>query len=223
MNIDDVVKEIEIPEGPIIVAIFNHHQKLMEKYDIIERKNGYYVPKPPHSLEDTKVQQRIKDMFWRVTEELAEAIETIPLEFKLAGWVECWDTEPQVRHFFEELSDALHFLTEASILAGLNPMRIVFSNLLDSNARFRALSLPTVISRVTDIILNMGLTANTLKNKPWKLTQVSTDVAKFEDQLVEVWTSFIDLWNYLKCNQKHVYIFYAKKNLVNQWRQKTNY
>jgi len=223
MNIDDIVKRIEIPEGSIIVAIFNHHKKLMEKYDVIERKNGYYVPDPPYSLENTKVQQRIKDMFWRSTEELAEAVETIPIEFKLAGWVECWDTEPNVRHFFEELSDALHFLTEASILAKLNPVRIAFSNLLDSNARFRAFSSSTVISRITDIIFNMGFAANTLKNKPWKLTQVSTDVAKFKDQLVDVWASFTDLWNYLKCNQEQVYIFYAKKNLVNQWRQKTNY
>jgi len=223
VNIDDVTKKIEVPEGPIIVTIFNHHKKLMEKYDVIERKNGYYVPDPPYSLDDTKVQQRIKDLFWRVTEELAEAIEAIPPEFQLSEWAQFWDTEPDVRHFFEELADALHFLVEASILADLDPKKIVLDSLSDSNRPLSEFNLDGVVDKVADTILRMGFAANTFKNKPWKLTQMPTDIRKFGKQLIEVWGFFTYLWWYLNCTQKQVYIFYAKKNLVNQWRQETNY
>lgn len=223
MNIDDVIKKIEIPEEPIIVAIFNHHRELMKKYDVIERKNGYYVPNPPYNLEDTKVQQRIKDMFWRVTEELAEAIETIPPEFQLFEWVQFWDTYPDIRHFFEELADALHFLVEASILVRLSLKEIQFNTLSDNYRSLSGFSHKVTMEIIAAIIFKMGIAANTFKNKPWKLTQMPTDIVKFKKQLVDVWEHFINLWKYLGCNQKQVYIFYAKKNLVNQWRQKTNY
>lgn len=223
MNIDDVIGKIEVPEGPIMVTIFSHQKKLMEKYDIIERKNNYYVPDPPYSLDDTKVQQRIKDLFWRVTEELAEAIETIPPEFQLSEWTQFWDTKPTVRHFFEELADALHFLVEASILANLDPKKIELDRLSHSGRSLSEFCHKEVINRTTKVIFKMGFAANTFKNKAWKLTQMPTDIAKFRGQLITVWLFFIELWWYLNCTQKQVYVFYAKKNLVNQWRQETNY
>lgn len=223
MNIDDVLQKIEVPEGPIIVTIFNRHRELMKKYDVIERKNGYYIPDPPYSLDNTRVQQRIKDMFWRVTEELSEAIETIPTEFQLSEWTQFWDNQSTVRHFFEELADALHFLVEASILADLGPKKIELSSVSRDDRPLSEFNLGGVVDRVADIILRMGFAANTFKNKPWKLTQMPTDIHKFKRQLIEVWGFFDELWWYLNCTQKQVYIFYAKKNLVNQWRQKTNY
>lgn len=219
-----MIQKIEIPKGPIIVTIFNHHKKLMGKYDIIERKNGYCVPDPPYNLDNTKVQQRIKDMFWRVTEELAEAIETMPPEFQLSEWPQFWEANSFIRHFFEELADALHFLVEASILAGLNPKEIQLDSVLSSNNRpLSEFSYKGVVNRTAKIILEMGIAANTFKNKPWKLTQMPTDITKFRGQLITVWLFFVELWWYLNCTQEQVYVFYAKKNLVNQWRQETNY
>jgi len=223
VNIDDVLQRIEVPEGPIIVTIFSRHKELMKKYDVIERKNGYYVPDAPYNLDDTKVQQRIKDMFWRVTEELSEAIETIPTEFQLSEWTQFWDNQSTVRHFFEELADALHFLVEASILADLGPKKIELSSVSRDDRPLSEFNLGGVVDRVADIILRMGFAANTFKNKPWKLTQMPTDIHKFKRQLIEVWGFFDELWWYLNCTQKQVYVFYAKKNLVNQWRQETNY
>jgi len=223
VNIDDVIQKIEIPEGPVIVTIFNRHKKLMRKYDVIERKNGYCIPNPPYSLDNTKVQQRIKDMFWRVTEELSEAVEAIPTEFQLSEWAQFWDNQSNVRHFFEELADALHFLVEASILANLNPKEIKLDSLSYSDRPLSEFDLDGAIDKVATVIFKMGFAANTFKNKPWKLTQMPTDINKFKKQLVGVWDSFTELWWYLNCTQKQVYVFYAKKNLVNQWRQETNY
>lgn len=221
MNIDDIAQKIGIPDKPI-VAIFNLQKKLMERYDEIERQNGFDVPEPPYNLDDTKVQARIKDMFWRTTEELAEAIEIIPPVWEIRNWQKLWGEEANIRHFFEELADALHFLVETSIIAGLDSKQEVqpLFSALDSTKRYFTDSIKFDCLK---IVLEMGIAANILKNKPWKLTQMSTDIAKFKNKLITVWSAFVSLLEILNCSEKEIYILYAKKNLINQWRQKTNY
>lgn len=228
INIDDVTKRIKVPKGPILITIFNHQKELMKKYDEIETSNGYEIPKPPYSIEDTKVQQRIKDMFWRMTEELSEAVETFPGQIELLNWKEYWATSTDIRHFFEELADALHFLVEASIIARVNPytIQLKFSSELNNipPSGFSPYEIrEAVIVKISDTIFHMGYAANTLKNKPWKLTQMSTDITKFKKQLIQAWEMFILMWRYLSCDEKQIYLFYIKKNLVNKWRQETNY
>jgi len=222
MNIEDVNQKIKIPENPII-AIFDLQKELMKKYDQIEKINGFNIPEPPYNLDDSKVQARIKDMFWRTTEELAEAMETTPPFFQLTDWKKFWETDFCIRHFFEELADALHFLVEASIIAELNPeteVAVLFEivSLLDID--ISDLNLKILVSNV---ILSMGLAANILKNKPWKQTQMCTDVQKFKNKLIVVWVDFITLWQGLNCSQEDIYILYIKKHTVNVWRQDTNY
>ncbi len=221
MNIDDVNQKIETPEEPII-AIFKLQKKLMEKYHDIELKNGINYPDEPWNLDDKAVQYIIKDMFWRVTEELAEAVETIPPLSQLSEWRKFWNTEVSVRHFFEELSDALHFLVEASIITGLNPKIEVRIHFKPPTA-FNVNDDSGVRKHVAEIIFNMGLAANVFKNKPWKQTQISTDVQKFKNKLIDVWVDFITLWQKLGCSQEDIYILYVKKHDVNVWRQNTNY
>ena len=222
MNIEDIEKKIEIPEEPLIV-IFEMQRGLMQTYDQIERQNEFHVPSLPYYIDDVKVQARIKDMFWRTTEELAEAIETIPDLLWLSRWKEFWDAEVSIRHFFEELADALHFLVEASIIASLDPrtevipvfeLRPVVFNINDDS---------NIEKLIANVIFSMGLAANVLKNKPWKQTHMPTDVEKFKNKLIKVWSDFGVLWQELQCSLEDVYVLYVKKHDVNKWRQETLY
>jgi hypothetical protein len=230
MNIDNVNEEgIEIPKGSIIVAIFEHQEKLRQKYDVIERKNGMNIPEQPWHIDDSAVQYRIKDMFWRTTEEIAEAIDAAGSYFDnnvSMTWCDKWNEDAKLRHFFEELADALHFLTEASILANLDPTCLeIFISITarEGIPNFIKLNTTGIKSYCADFIYALGITANSLKNKPWKVTQMSTDVAVFLSLLEVAWIEFFNLWRQLGCSQVDMYKLYHRKMQVNTWRQNTQY
>jgi len=223
MNIEDITQKIEVPKESLIATIFDHQRTLMIRYDEIERKNGFKVPEFPYHIENAQVQARIKDMFWRTTEELAEALETIPTVSYLQNWPAHWDSDVEVRHFFEEITDALHFLVEASIIANLDPQEVqTLSTSIFNYQAFREQTYRT-LRLIKQIPMALGSTANILKNKPWKQTQMCTDTKKFKENFLISWRHFLEMWACLDCKEVHLYIFYTKKNLVNQWRQKTKY
>lgn len=226
MNIDDV-KDADIetpPVGRIMSAIYEHQHALAVRYGPIERRNGFYCPEVDSrpSIDDPQYQSYLKGMFWRATEEICEALETFP--DIAGGWKTRWETDADLRHFFEELADALHFLTEASILVGFPSARV--EQMWADDRRFRNTVLideSTVRLRCFNIIFEMGLAANTLKNKPWKSTHMQTDQAKFDIRLAGAWLNFIKLWSSLGCSEGDVYRLYMKKMRVNQFRQESNY
>jgi dimeric dUTPase (all-alpha-NTP-PPase superfamily) len=227
MNIDDQNKdEIVIPDNPVL-AMLKAQDELRLKYSVIETKMGLYIPDEPFQLDDRSVQYRIKDMFWRVTEELIEAIDSKATTQDILDWAECWEDKTEVRHFFEELADAWHFLLEASLLANLwEPLELHEIEVWKNSklpCTLLSMSRNKLKLLIFDIIESMGLAANMLKNKPWKQTDVPTDVTRFKRELVITWKSFIELWRVCNCSLNDVYVFYALKNKVNHWRQKTNY
>lgn len=69
----------------------------------------------------------------------------------------------------------------------------------------------------------LGLVGNTLKNKKWKQTEIVSDLNKFEERLVEAVKHLLYTLVCSGFKPEDVYILYKQKNLVNQWRQKTNY
>jgi len=229
MNIDDIKKEVEAPDGPIILTIFNLQLELMKKYDEIEKRNGFQVPSSPYHIDNNQVQARIKDLFWRATEELAEALETTPSLVALKNWSVEWDKDSKIRHFFEEIADAVHFLVEASLVGGgqffAEGMVPFMDNRLPviKKPPFNCPSYNHLDLLAWKIVYHMGLAANCLKNKPWKVTQMSTDSQQFRLALLNSWEAFCQLWKSFGGSQEELYILYAKKNLVNQWRQETNY
>lgn len=227
MNIDNIETEaIEIPPTPkeILQAIFAKQQELMAKYDQIERRNGAIVPEPPYILDDRFVQYRLKDLFWRVTEEFAEALEVEPniQDHEFIQWKEYWEKSVPLRHFYEEISDALHFLIEASHISGLaNRIGDLTSlwNICSSMTRFPE----RIRDECAEIVWELGLAANTLKNKPWKNTHMPTDQVKFEHHLILTWRWFFSLLCHMGCTPQDTYLLYFKKNAVNQFRQRSNY
>jgi hypothetical protein len=230
MNVDDIkVESIEVPQE-VFVALFDHQYKAQLQYEGIERRNGFYHPGPMRPpIDDAQLQHWMKDMFWRTTEELAEAMEcldgnpNLTLEICKHMWRDKWEDQPDLRHFFEELADAMHFLINASIYAGLNPVSIN-ANWDNLKAHPRRDTKPSIIIEcVYHITMRMGLAANCLKNKPWKLSQMPTDIAAFRTKLLRVWGPFNALWLELGCTLPEVYQLYMRKYTVNTFRRETRY
>lgn len=211
MNINDV-DEKAVAQGDMLVAIFGKQRELMEKYKDIEGDNSFLKDATiPVNIDDCKGQALLKDFFWRITEEMAEAMEAYGNR----------------EHLQEELADALHFFVEMMILAGVNPEEFTTSGNKDrlqvlfeenANAKFYG-----TMENLANAVISLGLAANCLKNKPWKQTQMKTDKVKFYNCLTEAFERFIGLCIRAGFNSQSLYEVYFKKNKVNQFRQESKY
>jgi hypothetical protein len=243
LNIDDV-KQVEEVKGTmnVVHSMFDKQRQLFEKYFSIETRNGFYKPevgfvcsqpgpklpkvqtsnstKRPH-IDDSKFQHWVKDMLWRATEEIAEAMEVFP---DLTGdYIKRWDEDASLRHFFEELADALHFLIEVSLVVGVDQLGLATTWDRVTCQIERYPGEEEIRDKVLDVIVGFGLVGNTLKNKPWKSSHMPTDELKFKRRLDEAWIKFFELWARLGMQSHDVYALYFKKNAVNQFRQDSNY
>lgn len=226
MNVKDIANPAETPKD-MLADIFNKQRQLMEKYHKIEKANGLLICEEiPVNLNDPKGQLRLKDFFWRATEEVGEALEALDKE--------------DYDHFYEELADALHFLVEACILAGgLRDDIDTFGTGGDAleNIFYKVKSDFNVDGpyietgrgkrylyiRAMRFIRDLGLAANCLKNKPWKQTHILTDEAKFHKCLLTAFESFISLCELAGFSAQTLYNMYFRKNEVNKFRQRSGY
>lgn len=216
---------MDLPSGDRLENIFKRQLELMEKYHPIEAKNGLLLSKDvPVDIDDKMGQARMKDMFWRFTEELGEAMDA-------------FYNHPE--SFHEELSDALHFLVEACILAGIGPGRIVGmivhpdSGFTDKLECLYGLN-PVVSEKVGNIdkvvgfyvstMMGISMAGNLLKNRPWKQSHTSTDTVAFKELVVRTFYRFITLCKYAGImSPQNLYELYFKKSEVNKLRQSSNY
>lgn len=204
MNITHVKdNEIKITDNPL-QGIFQRQTELHEKYKSIEEANGLglaLVKNRPFSFDDPKWQYVIKDFAWRITEEIAEAVEA--------------HEDKNDLHVVEELIDALHFYTELLIICEIDYNNISLGN-------FEKLS-------IWSPVYHLGVACNFLKCKPWKNTHVITDTKRFNIELIKgyrillsiIMSSSID-GNFIT-TIGNVYMIYFKKSLVNQFRISSNY
>ncbi len=214
MNIKDAISE-EVTKDPL-QAIFDRQKELMDNYHNIEAKSGLLqTPDCPVNLDDKKGQARLKDFAWRITEELGEALDSLYVDK---------DRE----HFKEELVDGLHFLTEFSILAGFTPT-VIAKYLPSPNALEFLFNIPKLKYRynletfVSRFIQKLGMTCNSLKNKPWKQSQMLTDKEVFYERLLETWKAYFCILFYAFDDCNEVVDTYLKKSQVNKFRQRSNY
>jgi len=196
MNINDVEtpKEAPIESKDIWNAIFNKQRELAIKYQEIENM-GDLFDTTDTNIDTAKGQKWIKDFAWRVTEELAEAYEAK-------------DIDPE--HYKEELIDALHFLVELNLIAGVQVFKPTYM-----------LTPSSVVS--WDVVYPLGLMCNTLKNKPWKQTQMLTDRKEFFKYLQQTWDNMFALLRKEIGSEEAIYLYYFKKNEVNKFRQRSKY
>lgn len=229
MNVNDV-KDFEYPKTCWLEAIFTRQNELREKYHKIEEANGFKQPSSiPVNLHDRFMQHIIKDMAWRFTEELGEAHEC--LEMYRDG-TNIWRNCPEILHFQEELIDALHFLTELSILVDVTPADIANPGIEPSSRLDDLLLHEVTLSEVIvddlhqkafETVMFMGLACNQLKNKPWKQTHQMTDELRFKRLIEKVWEQFGQLLYMAGFDSAMVFDLYTRKSEVNKFRQRSKY
>lgn len=202
MNISDY----EAPECPptwskILESIFVRQRELMDKYQEIEG-----TPKPPISVHLAKNQKVMKDFAWRAWEEVAESYEA-QMAYD-AGTVTSKD------HALEELADALHFMVELLIFAGIGP---------DSFPDFPPQRIaPGLEEHQHRFGIHLGIAMNFLRNKPWKQSEVPTDEKRFRAALVLAFEKFLEVLAY-EMNPEEMYSYYFRKSEVNKFRQRSQY
>lgn len=226
MNVKDAPLT-DYPETCWLEAIFKRQRDLMNKYHEIEEKNGLLICKDiPVNLHDRFGQARLKDFAWRFTEEIAESMEIL-----ITG--NYGELSNDTRwHFMEEQIDALHFLTELSILSGFPITEVESSNLHYPQGRLTKLLGDVPPHFITNnhlaqegmkVITFLGMAMNCLKNKPWKQTHMETDVAAFMICLKWTWTKMGRLLRFSGFDEKMIYDIYMRKSEVNKFRQRSNY
>lgn len=230
MNIHDVDEtQIQRPENVtcLMTAIFGRQRELMEKYHPIEKENGFRVYSSyPLDINHRHDQARMKDFAWRTTEELAEA------SIALRPY-----TDEHFLHFIEELSDALHFLTELSIICGFDiPMMAKFFKVPNNECILQCLvdragdssgQTPSDYPRLQNycwfVVEALGGAMNCLKNKPWKQSHHLTDQAAFYEWMSRAWLRMVALMYISGLSAPDMFTFYMKKSEVNKFRQRSQY
>lgn len=227
MNITDV-KSVVV-EGDRLVAIFNRQRELMDKYKPIERQNGLLeTDAVPVDLHDRFGQARLKNFAWRMTEELAESVEVL-LDPDSDG---IYDD-----HFREEVADALHFFVELCILSGITPEDIVEKYLCLSPENLTGDRLAALFTHSIDVrgsgtgfinqagrtVWELGAAMNCLKNKPWKVTHMLTDIPKYKNKVITAFWSFITALKQAKLGADEICDLYFRKSRVNEFRQESHY
>lgn len=214
MNVDDVKSE-EVPEGEDrLTLIFKRQNELKEKYHHIEESQGVgYGLLLGHkfNINEIKSQMLLKDLAWRVVEEIAEATECDIRYFET--------------HFHEELADALHFITELCLVVGIGPASIAKDIMQEDEDYWGSLFYTPneELSRNPyNTVQHLGSAMNCLKQKPWKQTHILTDTEKFEQHIIDAYRSFC---KYLSCflTAEEMLDYYFRKSKVNDFRIKTKY
>jgi hypothetical protein len=195
MNVADVT---EVPSDLSWERLFDIQDELSEKYQKIEGRTGLL------NLDTKAGQIVVKDFLWRITEEVAEAL----------------DSSLGIDHVREEIIDGLHFLLELCIITD-NDRFVLDNGVIDW--------LPTGYNRnnwkecVTALILAMGLVGRTCKNKPWKQTEIAIDQKAFRESMLFTWNQYMSICSILFPSPAALFDMYYRKSQVNLFRQRSNY
>ena len=210
ININDFDKPKKTPIN-IWKEIFTKQRELIDEYKKIEDM-GSLLEETYKNIDTGFGQKWIKDFAWRVTEEIAEALEAkaVFAEASLEDDKEL--IQLSFSHYAEEMIDALHFLTELTIIAGYD--ETIFKNEV----------LPFITSQKEwEIVYKLGVMCNCLKNKPWKQSEMLTDRPKFKLYLQQVWLNYIAIMNYNNIFVEDIYDLYFRKHSVNKFRIRSKY
>ena len=74
-----------------------------------------------------------------------------------------------------------------------------------------------------DITYHLQIARNTLKNKPWKQTEMMTDLQQYENAQREATAALFKFLYFAGFTKESLYVIYYKKNKINQWRIKSKY
>ena len=233
MNVNDVSEIPKITKCRLEM-IFDRQQELHDKYKIIEGKIGLghgLIQGNQFNIDNKVCQYYMKDMFWRVTEELGESAEALEDHVMEPSYKEAYI------HGIEELADSLHFMVEALIVIGITPEEVQTLHYKEKRDRLDMMWVNTMRPFIHrgemnikdlsffyfNVVKELGLAANCLKNKPWKQFQIITDTVRFRQHAICALTSLIELFRYCKVQPQGIYDIYFCKSEVNKFRIRSNY
>lgn len=204
MKVDDRLAEIFTRQ----LSYYNSLQTVIEN-------NGLIFWNYPLLWDDREEQEHLRILAWRLTEELIEALNSNT-------------------NLLEELADALHFLVEISLAAGVSQAELftgVEYSALDVIGDQDCLSIafqseteelfaPTHLLsyRIYRTIDILGQTMNTLRQRPWRKEHRPSERKHFVAGLNLVFKSFIDACA-LKFGADDLYRAYFAKSKINDARQ----
>ena len=210
------LKEIKVPESKhYFLSVWGLQKALLKEYTKIEE-----LPKYPLNLDIKENQNLLKDFISRVVEELAEAYEQaiIKKDFAL---------------FYEELADALHFIVEVMIFSaplmdfvGPHMVDILAVNAKSPKGYVKSKDINNVHLALWmwDVTYYLNLARNTLRNKPWKQTEVRTRKNQFISLISKSFAVLIyGMVNVVGLSAREIFVEYYKKNQINQFRIKSKY
>lgn len=199
MNINDEsqIETFNLTSSEAAAILFEKQLALMNKYQAIER-----LPQWPLDIDNREHQKVIKDFLWRATEELGEFLDAY--------------YEGKNDHAAEELSDILHFHVELLILVEGNPPDF-------DRVDFSGGQLKSITALSTKYLRCMCKVGNSLKNKPWKQTDVDTDAVVFHLALDKATETLVEMLSVFAKSPGEVVALYSKKNSVNNKRINTGY
>jgi len=204
LNINDVPLP-EILKGTSLIDLARimaiRQTELEDKYFEIEKRKNRFI----FSLDDRDSQVLIKDFLWRITEEVGEAIEAYRESTTLHS-----------EKVFEELADGLHFVL------GLT-LNLCKPDIWDHAFSERDQLYDTPVYHCYDFIQSIGTLGNTLKLKPWKQTDVATDITQFDSLLSRMIKDYLLLCWSFGLTHHTLYQYYMRKSEVNLFRIRSLY
>ena len=74
-----------------------------------------------------------------------------------------------------------------------------------------------------DVIYHLNIARNFLKNKPWKQSQMITDEEAYQEEVVKAFIAMMGAFYTMGLTDENLYYLYFKKNMVNRFRQRSQY
>jgi|SRR5690606_18060438 len=224
--------------------IFCQQRSHMSKYADIEAERGLLqTPDIPVDLDDRFGQARLKDFAWRITEELGEALENVGPSGYL-NQAAYFEEIADVLHFLTEMTilagyEPKQLLSSSAVMPSLEKDESVdLLNLLYTEAiqnirkeeRENPIDSNYIIPfdlgltlKTGQVVKELALACNKLKNKPWKRTPKPTNFEAFDHHFRKTWLRFIELAHIAGMDETELYNQYFGKSQVNIKRRETNY
>jgi len=243
-------KEIEIEDE--LQLIFDKQKELMKKY---------WTIKECWSIHTFEVQSSIRRFSKYTTEELSEAFEEI-FKYKNITWDKIleynqidkqkkvkdlnWDI---LKHFQEEVADAIHFYMEKLILSWIEDIDQLYQeiewiieietwknikilnytdleNYIKDNFNYKKIddvTLDELYNFALRFLYSVNISDNFLRNKEWKKSNVLTNVNWFYKSLWWSLYNFVEFLLAAQIDKEKLLELYILKNNVNHFRIKSKY
>lgn len=153
-------------------------------------------------------QEVFKKYCWRITEELGEALEA------------AYNREKD--HVLEEFIDAFNFTIELFLLIGWEPYKQLEPQGVVA-LKDKSVHVGRTAECMQEIVYDLTMCANLLKNRQWRQSQYLVDMHVFEKRMQTLWRTIFIAAGDLGLTEKDLYDLWTLKYQVNKFRIETKY